>query len=105
MTEFIIGFAVVLIVFWALINRQRRIESRDAVARLGPYVNVFAYNSEIMLVDNINKAEQAASILRKGFITRDEIATIRQLGYEYNAALSVAANLAILTKVIQALKG
>ena len=111
MNEFIIGFAVVLIVFWALINRQRHIESRNAVVRLGSYVDVFAYDNSIMLSDNINNAERAARILRKAqerkpdAVHYDELHAIEELGYKYNTALSIAANLAVLTGIIRALKG
>lgn len=111
MTEAAIGLAVILIVFWALINRQRHRESRDAVARLGSYVNVFRYNSEILLQDNINNAERAARILRKAqerkpdAVYYDEAQCMYDLGFEYQPELNVAANLAVLSAVIRALKG
>ena len=111
MTEAAIGLTLILIVFWALINRQRHRESRDAVARLGTLVNAFRYNSEILLQDNINNAEQAARILRKAqerkpdAVHYDEAQCMYDLGFEYRPELNVAANLAVLTAVIRALKG
>jgi tetratricopeptide (TPR) repeat protein len=111
MTEFIIGFTVVLVILWALINRQRQKESRDAVARLGTLMNAFSYNSEILLVDNINNAERAMKILRKAqerkpdAVYYDEAQHMYELGFEYKPELPVAANLAVLSAVIRALKG
>lgn len=111
MIEAAMGLALLLVIFWALINRQRHRESRDAMVRLGSYMNVFAYNSEILLQDNINNAERAARILRKAqerkpdAVHYDEVQAIQELGYSYNTGLSIAANLAVLSAVIRALKG
>jgi hypothetical protein len=111
MTEFVIGFTILLVVFWALINRQRRIECRDAIARLGAYTESFRYDCELLLSDNIKNAERAARILRKAqerkpdVVYYDEAQQMYELGFEYRPELNVAANLAIVTAVIRALKG